>query len=780
MLGSLPSTRPNRLGRHAREARRRRRREAEGEGRREARRPSQGGAPRPPPRRRPAATADADHRGARPRGPSPCAPPRRPRRAREEVRAKRAPAPPAEKPPSGTELVTTVVQAAGELAQVGLSIGGQMSSAPSSVCRSPSAAIFRAPNRRVRSNPGGRGNQWDVGPGGESAAVAAVAASVASPSAHLAGTPSTNACAFACSLPVLLLALAAPARRGPAAPRPAAPSRLRDRPAPHRHHDAAAASSARARPSPARRRRPAASSPSSASTSSRGQWTRDRPRDGRRRRAPSARAGSPTAPAPPASAPARRRDARAAAATRPSSRSRSTTPQKATWYGPGFYGNKTACGQTLTKTLARRRAQDATRAARRSSFLYRGRTITVPVVDRGPFANGAKWDLTSAAAEQLGFDRAPARVGAPAARLGRLEVADHPRGERLERRAGVASAACGRSSSSASMRSATSGADSRAQRGAGARRLAHRLRVERPERLEDAVALVGRRVGDGRLPGGQAGGEAGRVDDDRPLVADRRVRRRSAPRPARPSRSAPAPKSAKTAARSAISAIRSVAVLDAAVVALALEGAEHQRPRGARHRLVLDRPRQRDQRALAQPPRAALVRDGAEDRRVLALLGRRRRARSSAAATDSPPRRSSTTRRSASTSSLGVQAVAGRGALGHGEAVPLLPHADRPGGEPCLLGHSLIGSPLMDRRAECTGTATTWIAPQTPSCSPALRATSARTCCGRSSSGPRGARADAATRTRRLPGRHRRAARATRSPARASRRRSTACAPPTT
>lgn len=40
---------------------------------------------------------------------------------------KRAPAaPPAEKQPSGTELVTTVVQAAGELAQVGLSIGGQV------------------------------------------------------------------------------------------------------------------------------------------------------------------------------------------------------------------------------------------------------------------------------------------------------------------------------------------------------------------------------------------------------------------------------------------------------------------------------------------------------------------------------------------------------------------------------------------------------------------------------------------------------------------------------
>jgi rare lipoprotein A len=34
---------------------------------------------------------------------------------------------------------------------------------------------------------------------------------------------------------------------------------------------------------------------------------------------------------------------------------------------------------------------------------YRGRTIVVPVIDRGPFANGADWDLTQAAAEELGM-----------------------------------------------------------------------------------------------------------------------------------------------------------------------------------------------------------------------------------------------------------------------------------------------------------------------------------------------------------------------------------------
>ena len=37
------------------------------------------------------------------------------------------------------------------------------------------------------------------------------------------------------------------------------------------------------------------------------------------------------------------------------------------------------------------------------ALLYKGRTITVPVVDRGPFANGARYDLTSATGQALGF-----------------------------------------------------------------------------------------------------------------------------------------------------------------------------------------------------------------------------------------------------------------------------------------------------------------------------------------------------------------------------------------
>lgn len=78
------------------------------------------------------------------------------------------------------------------------------------------------------------------------------------------------------------------------------------------------------------------------------------------------------------------------------------TSAKATWYGPGFYGRRTACGTTMSKTLVGV-AHKSLPCGTKVTFLYKGRTLTAPVVDRGPFANGAKWDLTYAAAQQLGF-----------------------------------------------------------------------------------------------------------------------------------------------------------------------------------------------------------------------------------------------------------------------------------------------------------------------------------------------------------------------------------------
>jgi len=73
----------------------------------------------------------------------------------------------------------------------------------------------------------------------------------------------------------------------------------------------------------------------------------------------------------------------------------------ATWFGPGFYGQRTACGQTLTPAvvgIANRTLPCGTLV----KVSYRGRTLTVPVLDRGPYAhNGASWDLTAGAADAL-------------------------------------------------------------------------------------------------------------------------------------------------------------------------------------------------------------------------------------------------------------------------------------------------------------------------------------------------------------------------------------------
>jgi rare lipoprotein A len=85
-------------------------------------------------------------------------------------------------------------------------------------------------------------------------------------------------------------------------------------------------------------------------------------------------------------------------------------PATATWYGPGFYGRKTACGVRMSRTLlgvAHKTLPCGTQVA----VLYKGRRITVPVVDRGPFRPGTKYDLTAATAQALGFEHTD-RLGA--------------------------------------------------------------------------------------------------------------------------------------------------------------------------------------------------------------------------------------------------------------------------------------------------------------------------------------------------------------------------------
>jgi peptidoglycan lytic transglycosylase len=85
-------------------------------------------------------------------------------------------------------------------------------------------------------------------------------------------------------------------------------------------------------------------------------------------------------------------------------------PSLATLYGPGFYGNRTACGTILrsrTIGVANRTLPCGTLVA----IYYHGQTLIVPVIDRGPYANGADWDLTMATGKALGMD-GTATVGA--------------------------------------------------------------------------------------------------------------------------------------------------------------------------------------------------------------------------------------------------------------------------------------------------------------------------------------------------------------------------------
>ncbi|MFY9488324.1 MAG: septal ring lytic transglycosylase RlpA family protein [Solirubrobacterales bacterium] len=74
--------------------------------------------------------------------------------------------------------------------------------------------------------------------------------------------------------------------------------------------------------------------------------------------------------------------------------------QKATWYGPGFYGRRTACGTKLTKRT-QGVAHKSLPCGTRVELYIGGRTATVPVIDRGPFVRGVAWDLTYATAKSL-------------------------------------------------------------------------------------------------------------------------------------------------------------------------------------------------------------------------------------------------------------------------------------------------------------------------------------------------------------------------------------------
>ncbi len=82
----------------------------------------------------------------------------------------------------------------------------------------------------------------------------------------------------------------------------------------------------------------------------------------------------------------------------------STHSGEASWYGPGFYGNRTASGEVFrpgTMTAAHRTLPFGTRV--RVTNLWNGRKAVVRINDRGPFAGDRVIDLAHGAASELGL-----------------------------------------------------------------------------------------------------------------------------------------------------------------------------------------------------------------------------------------------------------------------------------------------------------------------------------------------------------------------------------------
>jgi len=73
----------------------------------------------------------------------------------------------------------------------------------------------------------------------------------------------------------------------------------------------------------------------------------------------------------------------------------------ASWYGPGFYGNKTACGQIYSPQILGV-AHLTLPCGTTLPLTYGGRVVTVPVIDRGPYIAGRTIDLSNATKLALG------------------------------------------------------------------------------------------------------------------------------------------------------------------------------------------------------------------------------------------------------------------------------------------------------------------------------------------------------------------------------------------
>jgi hypothetical protein len=103
-------------------------------------------------------------------------------------------------------------------------------------------------------------------------------------------------------------------------------------------------------------------------------------------------------------APRRRARGEAHAGAAPVAKMKVYRPSLATFFGPGLYGNQTACGQLLTPALLGV-AHKSLPCGSLVAVLYDGRELVVPVIDRGPYNGAYSWDLTQATADSLGFEQ---------------------------------------------------------------------------------------------------------------------------------------------------------------------------------------------------------------------------------------------------------------------------------------------------------------------------------------------------------------------------------------
>lgn len=77
---------------------------------------------------------------------------------------------------------------------------------------------------------------------------------------------------------------------------------------------------------------------------------------------------------------------------------------RASWYGPGFHGRRTASGETFNThalTAAHRTLPFGTKV--RVVNKRTGKSVVVRINDRGPFAHGRVIDLSKASAQAIGI-----------------------------------------------------------------------------------------------------------------------------------------------------------------------------------------------------------------------------------------------------------------------------------------------------------------------------------------------------------------------------------------